>query len=439
MRNIDAYKALAARLEEEEPVWGKLPAAMRFKQDLVKYFPVDEAHGLARKVLTVPATGSLSVCNVAGLHDAAQSTDGYRLLWPGGEPFSAPPTRIIGNNDHGAFTGTSRNAYVACLENCGIRGRSALIRQHDNIVLEDFEGNERLRMADNPEYDPGVLAAADDRYWMMGPSGGDRVLEVEEAFMLSGSHTLDFGHWIMEYLPRIAMAKMAGLRSIPVLIDQRIPRTLVESLDLFWPERAGTIVIPHLAPARVRRLWVAPSPMYMGFYPTVWNANTWLAMATHGPNFARLIRELLSNQPAPELRGGRLYLARKPEQPKKRLTNHQEIENIARSHGFDIVYPQDLSFKAQFELAHSADFILGPEGSAMFWSFFARPGTKVCTLSSEHTFPLADINSMMKALGLDYTILTGPRMTDGKDWLFWEDYSIDAGLLADFLASWPAS
>lgn len=429
------FEYLLARLREEQPHWGRLPAAMRFKQDLVKHYGVYEAHRLAAPALAVPGIDVLQHCAVGNLHDAAKASGSYRLLWDGGESFTAPPTRIVGRNDHGPFAGLSRAAYAASLESCAIRGRSALLRQGSNTVLQDFEGHERDGMSDNPEYDPGVMASAPDHYWMMGPSSATGLLEVDEAFLLSGSHTLDFGHWVMEYLPRIAMAKMAKLKPMPVLVDLQIPQSLIESLDIFWPERTATIALPHLAPAIVRKLWVAPCPMYMGFYPTEWSGRTWLAMATHGPLFAALIRELLRPLP-PVPAGGRIYLARKPNQLKKRLLNYAEIEAIARQKGFDIVYPQDLTFAEQLRISRSAEVILGPEGSAMFWAFFSRPGTRACVLSPEHTFPLADINSVMTALGIDYTVFTGISASGDPDWPFWVDYTIDPAAFSAFLSDW---
>jgi hypothetical protein len=46
---------------------------------------------------------------------------------------------------------------------------------------------------------------------------------MEEAFLFSGSHTLDFGHWMTEYLPKLAIALLAGpadRRSCTVHADQ---------------------------------------------------------------------------------------------------------------------------------------------------------------------------------------------------------------------------
>jgi capsular polysaccharide biosynthesis protein len=257
--------------------------------------------------------------------------------------------------------------------------------------------------------------------------------------MLSGSHTIDFGHWVTEYLPKVAIATLAGLPNMSVLIDEKIPQRLVESLELFLPNRTGTINVPHLSPVRVKRLWVASNPMYMGFYPTVWGPDTWTAMATHPSSFAALLDELKRLSNCEVSRSGgfeRVFLARKPSRVKKRMVNHVEIEALARERGFQVIYPEDLPFGEQIRVAHQAKYLMGPEGSNMLLPIFGSTGAKVCVLTSPNTFPLADINGIVTQRGIDYTLFTGPFVTMDEDWLFWNDYRIDTTSLAEFLDEW---
>ena len=160
-------------------------------------------------------------------------------------------------------------------------------------ALLDVEPWEAGTFDDNPEYDPGILGQTRDGFWMMEPLEPE--LEVDAAFLLSGAHTIDFGHWITEYLPRYAMAKLTDLPDVPVLIDERMPPTHRESLELLLPADAEIIVVPHLAVVQVRQLWYAPNPMYMGFYPVRMDDRYWNLVATHAERFARLMAQLDRN------------------------------------------------------------------------------------------------------------------------------------------------
>ncbi len=435
--------ALQRRLREEEPLWGQLPAQMRFKQELVGQLGLLKAFEVAASTLPVPHLQRLGRRRISRLGDAARA-DALECveLWPGGEPFEAPPIRILGSNDHATFRGLSRSAYLACFSDCLVRGRSAVVLRGD-AVLVDVEGQEGRTLPDNPTYDPGILHATSDHFWTMEPSAETPILELEEAFLLSGSHTLDFGHWMTEYLPRVAIARLAGLQPMPVLIDERIPRTHRETLDVFLPERTATLPIPHLAPVKVRRLWVASNPMFMGFYPTVWNAAAWEASATHPGHFALLYQELGRCMDQCELTDPghpRVYIARKPSRTKKLLSNHAEIEALAAAAGFHRIHPEDLSFTEQAAHAIHATHLLGPEGSGMMLGFFARPGTRLTVLNSPHTYPLADLNAIQRGLGVDYTVLTGPFAGEqDPDWLFWTDYRIEPDVFSSFLSKWATT
>ena len=432
-----------AQLRQEEPEWGILPAAMRFKQDIVRSHGLEDALPICSKALDVPHLTALRRRPVRSMLEAARtSASSFTELWEGGEPFSAPPTRIIGDNDHGPFSGVSRSNYLACFHDCVVRGRSAVV-YHDGAVLVDFEGQERAHLRDNPEYDPGVLLAEPDHFWTMEPRDGDDIPVVEEAFMLSGSHTKDFGHWVTEYLPKVATASLAGLPPMPVLVDEKNPKTLKQSLDIFLPGRTGTIEIPHLAPVRVKRLWVASNPVFMGFYPTVWDRPTWMSMATPPKGIARLFAELRRLGGFDDMAPtgiGKLYLGRKASRQKKLLENHDAVEALMRRHGFTVVYPEDLRFIDQLRHVYQAPHIAGPEGSNMLLPLFGRPGAKVLTLTSPNTYPLSDINTIYRSIGMDYTLFTGPyTKRDDDAWLFWSNYRVDTEALDGFLADWTAT
>src|SRR5262249_8052306 len=196
----------------------------------------------------------------------------FRPLWSGGERFTLDPPPTVGMNNNQALVGTSRSGYLACFSDVQIRGRSGVLLTRGEALV-DVEAWETGTFQDNPEYDPGILGRTREGFWTIEPLQAE--LEVDAALLLSGAHTIDFGHWMTEYLPRYAMARMAELPDVPVLIDEVMPPTHRESLELLLPPDAEIIVVPHLAVVRVRQLWYAPNPMYMGFYPLRFDDGYW--------------------------------------------------------------------------------------------------------------------------------------------------------------------
>jgi capsular polysaccharide biosynthesis protein len=444
VRNRTAVDELVSRYRQEIPEWGHLPAAMRLKQELVRRIGVVDAHAVARETLDAPGLDALHERPTAAIRQAAERDAlAFRPLWPGGERFILSPPPTVGVNNNQALVGTSRPGYLACLSDVQVRGRSGILLARGEALL-DVEAWEAGAFEDNPEYDPGILGRTRAGLWTMEPLEPE--FEVDEAFLLCGAHSIDFGHWITEYLPRYAMARLADLPDVPVLIDERMPPTHRESLELLLPADAEIIVVPHLAVVRVRQLWYAPNLMYMGFYPVRMNDGYWDLVATHAERFAllvaRLDQDLRAGVGLPEDRNRgeagvrRLFLARKPEQ-KKKLLNHLAVEEAVAGHGFEVLYPQDMSFRDQLAVIRDAAHVVGPDGSALFLTLFARPGAKLAVLSPPYTLPLVDVAAMFRARGIETTLLTGPAVPGADDFSpFWENYEIDLAGFAAFLGGW---
>lgn len=444
VRNGTAVDELVARYRQEISEWGHLPAAMRLKQELVRRIGVLGAHAVAREALEVPGLDSLHWRPTAEIRQAAERDAlVFRPLWPGGERFTLSPPATVGVNNNQALVGTSRAGFLACLSDVQVRGRSGILLVGGEALL-DIEAWEAGTFEDNPEYDPGILGQTRAGLWTMEPLEPE--LEVNAAFLLCGAHTIDFGHWITEYLPRYAMARLAGLPDVPVLIDERMPPTHRESLELLLPADAEIIVVPHLAVVRVHQLWYAPNSMYMGFYPVQMDDAYWSLVATHAERFARLVTQLeqylcagagLRGDPAGGGPGGRrLFLARRPNQ-KKKLLNHVAVEEAVAGHGFEVIYAQDMTFQDQLRAIRDATHIVGPDGSALFLALFARPGARLAVLNPPYTLPLVDVAAMLRARGIETTIVTGPAVPGADEFSpFWDSYQIELDGLGAFLREW---
>jgi hypothetical protein len=423
---------MTERLRKEEPELGHLIAAIHYKRAFVERFGLEEGFERCREQLRVPGLERLSQKTVISLKKAAECAPTCNLLWDGGRRFVHPVPEVIGESDAVEQSGLSRSAFLTCLEDVAIRGRSAIVLTPTKAIV-DYENDELECFADSPELDPGVLHAGKDGYWVMEPV--EYPMAIDEAFMLSGSHTNDFGHWLTEYLPKLAIALMAGLPQVPIIVDKGMPRSHTQSIELLCPW-ARIIVLPHLSSCRVRKLWCASNPVYRGYYPTDWTS-AWKGMLPDPDNFARAIRELkrlAEDAIRPATGHERVFLARHPKR-KKKLANHAAIEAAAAARGFHVVYPEDLAFEEQLRLVHHARHVVAPDGSNGLLAYFVSPGARVCFLNSPHTLPLVELSGILAALGAEFSIITGPMVSE-TDEPFWNDYTIDEAAFSNFLDRW---
>jgi capsular polysaccharide biosynthesis protein len=226
---------------------------------------------------------------------------------------------------------------------------------------------------------------------------------------------------------------------VPVLIDAGMPETHRQALELLLPKGINTITIPPLAIAHVRRLWCAPSLMYMPVHEKMNDRFKWDYLASPPARFAPVLAEmtdrihqaLSSHVASPE----RVFLARKPTRRRK-LVNRDAIEMIAKARGFEIVYPEDLDFADQFNLLSNARYVMGPEGSAIFLAFFARPGSKLCILNHPYTLGLPVLTGLLREIGIDVTVLTGPYVQENEQYPHFADYQIKENQFLSFLDGW---
>jgi hypothetical protein len=437
----DSLPAAAALRAFEESGRRVLIHLMKFKQALTGHFPPAVAFDTYRAAVGMPDAHDLRRKPVGSLREAAATRGGaFFETAAAGERFVVPPPTVIGAGNHRPLEGVARSMFVACLIDARIRGRSAFI-EVDDLALLDFQGEELARISDQFEVDPAVFAAPTNKEgWFILPEHDRGAIELDEGFMLVGPWTPEFGHWMWDYLPRYVAALRSGaLPRVPVIVDAQLPPTHRQALDLMLPEGAAIIELPAFATARVRRLWCAPSLMYMPLHEKDDQRFQWDYLAAPPARFAAVIAEMqrrAGREGPPPTGCERLFLARKPglHHP---LVNAAAIEAIAAERGFQIVYPEEFDFAEQVRLLRQARFVAGPDGSAInFLSWFAQPGTRLLNLTLDYTLGLTLLTGLQSAIGLDVTVLTGPRRQVRDKYPEFVAYEIDPARFAAVLDRW---
>jgi capsular polysaccharide biosynthesis protein len=193
---------------------------------------------------------------------------------------------------------------------------------------------------------------------------------------LPGAHVLlaqpghrVFGHWLLEVMPRLVMARRLGLGQLPLLLPHPLPSFATTCLALLGID-PGQLVLYDLhreAPAP-ETLYVVPSLSY-------------------GSHFAPLGRAVFDEiaaaaGPAPQGAGRRLYLSRAGLRAGMRHVNRAELRPLLERQGFEEICPETLPLAQQIALLRAASHVVAEDGSAAHLMAFAPAGLRALVLAA---------------------------------------------------------
>jgi capsular polysaccharide biosynthesis protein len=252
----------------------------------------------------------------------------------------------------------------------------------------------------------GTLCAPDgaillDHSWFRGHA--DQFPELEatrtvrhlpgRALSLTTEFPLNYAHFILDALPRIAVIEKAGyeLRSFDYVI-LTIP-------DAFYGSLVEMLGIE-------RQRLVAPCPGLV-LTSDVLVASTFPGMRRNPEPWA--IEFLRARLGSPVRQGTRrLFLPRQSRKP----VNQAALVSIAAAYGFETYLPET-DPERQISLFEAAESVVAPHGAALANAAFCRPGTQVLELiPSDHVFPY--YYTLCTNAGLRYSYLVG-QSTELRD------------------------
>lgn len=181
----------------------------------------------------------------------------------------------------------------------------------------------------------------------------------------------NFGHNLLEVMPRVALARLAGLAGLPLLLSRATPRFALEMLEVAGMAPSQFRFFDHQQEiATAGRLYLPGLAQRYGVL------HPWL-----GGVFDEFAARLL-----PRARGGgprRLYLSRERwetgEHPRS-LANRAEVQALVARFGFAPVCSEELTLAEQVRLFHDCEAIIAEDGSAPHASVFSPQGTPLLLL-----------------------------------------------------------
>jgi capsular polysaccharide biosynthesis protein len=177
-------------------------------------------------------------------------------------------------------------------------------------------------------------------------------------FFLGGNLIRGYAHWVFDALPRLLMIDMVERDDMKLVVFGKLNRWQDESLRL-----AG---YHHLQRIELGNRYIQCE--YLHFPSAVGKPGNTSPLAL---NFLRQRFLFGSN-------GGkhRLYITRRLS-GRRHIVNESELEPLLKSHGFEIVETENLTFQQQVALFAEAEVVAGPHGAGLSNLAFAPSNCRV--------------------------------------------------------------
>ncbi len=270
--------------------------------------------------------------------------------------------------------------YLSVFEGASVYGSSDLFAVGD-IAISDLY----MRNREEGRYNifGGCVVKFKNRKYIL-ISYKDFGRQTDHAILLAGWASGNYYHFTFEILSRLAYAdQFEEYRDWPVLVDKEAlaigqmsdlfdrvnvwkhPVIMIENCERFFVKRM--VYISH-------NMWMPPNFMA--------GAQQYSRDYLFSRSGAEHVRKAVLGQGGLSGEGkySRIYLSRKNCR-NQRLINAQEVEALFRGKGYQVIYPEELTFAEEVAIFHGADIIAGPTGAAFTNLVYCKEGAKVIAIA----------------------------------------------------------
>jgi hypothetical protein len=331
---------------------------------------------------------------VRSLDALAASPAAVLPLDPGGVSVTLDPviSCVPDGSDHFVLHHTTPEVFLAGVDNAALVGRGVVVDPEGGLVRELHGPNlSKYGMIDEGRtvaFDPVILRS------------GLAQVKVHDtpALLITGASDRSFGDWLLIFVPRLTIARAAGLRC-PVVVADHAPEPFLELLRQLGVPDEDIIRHDSSSVSLFRKLYVPSWPLrdYLAPMSGLFEIFQDLALPpTKGP-------------------GRRIYMSRE-RVDRRRLVNEAEVRAVFERHGFEVVHPQDLSLVQMRELMADADYVATPYGSALLnLAMAGRKPTVIFFVDLTKRGFLHQAAVWLGSMGLRFAYVSGRRAAGGLD------------------------
>lgn len=260
---------------------------------------------------------------------------------------------------------TSPEAWVGELRSVHIVHDGMIVTSNGEIVFESLINRTNFRRIDSIFRISKTKAVSCQNF-------NDNSLNIKnKSVLMSQNWDGNYGHWLIESLPRLLMVeKLYDISTLNILLFRKEPRindVYVRSLHWLGVPEKNIIWIDHSA--FVDHV----------VYPTPVTIQPWIKSEICVEALERVATLVMKGE-----RGAlkKIYISRNSDSTDRKLVNEDEIIAIARSKGYVVVSCGDHDFEEQVRLFAGATHIIGNVGAGFVNMAFAPRGVRVLALTS---------------------------------------------------------
>ena len=256
-----------------------------------------------------------------------------------------------------------------------------------------------------------------------------KIKHVESAIHFTKDHSKNYFHWIVECLPRLSLIEDLDI-NIPLIVDDDLPEQFYEALQLINKTKRKIIKLNAIYACKVKKLYY---PSQLSILRDNYGTPFYDKDVIISPQAISYIRKaFFSNQNILKNKDRKIYVSRNAN-TSKRLLNSLEIENLLVKYGFEIVFPEYLSFAAQKDIFSQARLVIGPAGAAMTNIIFLNKDCEVIMLTGDApNMNLHAFNILSQEIGFNLKFLIGTSQKESdKVAIAHSNFTIDIDLLRE--------
>jgi capsular polysaccharide biosynthesis protein len=251
------------------------------------------------------------------------------------------------------------------------------------------------------------LGFVDNDRFSLDDQGGAPVDEEGGGLLLASPGSNVYGHWILDYVPRLFLSQYIASEYKQRIIFSTLPSWANVFLEAFEIDPKSLTCLDPTKLIRFSRLCL-PSGTKNGFsMAQPLNKHAWL----HFRDYIRAKNTLRPRSDFPQF-FEKIFLSRRSFGSTRVIENARKLEDIAKDAGFGIVEPEKFDIFTQAEMLLHAKIIVGEDGSALHNVLFSPAGAHLGVIAVAERPNLWHV-SLCQAMGQSLSYIVAKSKPDG--------------------------
>lgn len=252
-------------------------------------------------------------------------------------------------------------------------------------------------------------------------------ISFDSAIALFGVQSRNYGHWFLEYLPRIVAFERAKIPGcVPYIINKGLPSTILRSLDILNVSRRPVVEIEDYQCLYAKSLYVSAPPAYFPLdvkrgepaFDTIWPEDVLREVRSE-------VLSAVTLHQSKTKYGKFIYISGRY-QASRKIVDEDKIEKFLINKGFEVVFPELLSFDEQVKLFNNAKIVIGATKSSFANTIFCTEKCLVIGLSNDTSdFNYRGYASFTEASGAEIIFIQGVSVLESSHHRFHRDFLVD--------------